>query len=106
VAEIPAESEEGPTVFDGEEFGYVLEGRVQLTVGADTYPLGAGDCYHVPAASSRGYRVDGSSSAKLLWVQMGPGSVEAEAVWSETIVKAGEPADRSNVVVKSRSRRD
>ncbi len=106
VAEIPAESEEEPTVFDGEEFGYVLEGRVQLTVGADTYPLEAGDCYHVPAASSRGYRVDGSSSAKLLWVQMGTGSVEAEAVWSETIEKAEEPVDRSNVVVKSRPRRD
>jgi len=52
------------------------------------------------------YRVDGSSSAKLLWVQMGAGSVEAEAVWSETIEKAGESADRSNVVVKSRPRRD
>ena len=103
---MPAESEEAPTVFDGEEFGYVLEGRVQLTVGADTYPLGAGDCYHVPAASSRGYRVDGSSSAKLLWVQMGAGPAEAEAVWNEAIEKAGEPSKRSEVAITSRPRRD
>ncbi|UCF10456.1 MAG: cupin domain-containing protein [Candidatus Bipolaricaulota bacterium] len=105
VAEIPAESEEEPTVFKGEEFGYVLEGRVHLTVGADTYPLGEGDCYHVPAASTRGYRVDGASSAKLLWVQMGPGSTEAEAVWSETIEKTESP-DPSRVVVRGRSRRN
>jgi len=89
-AEVPAESAEVASVFEGEEFGYVLDGRIQLTVDEDTYPLGAGDCYHVPAASTRSYRVDGSSGAKLLWVQMGAGSREAEAVWNETIEKATE----------------
>lgn len=106
VAEIPADSAEEPLVFDGEEFGYVLEGRIQFTVDADSYPLGAGDCYHVPGASSRGYRVDGSSSAKLLWVQMGAGSREAEAVWNETIEQSGEPEIRSETEAKSRHRRN
>jgi quercetin dioxygenase-like cupin family protein/DNA-binding Xre family transcriptional regulator len=106
VAEIPAESAEAPTVFEGEEFGYVLDGRIQLTVDEDSYPLGAGDCYHVPAASARSYRVDGSSSAKLLWVQMGAGSREAEAVWSETIEKAMESEGRPAVVARPRHRRN
>lgn len=105
VAEIPADSEEERKVFEGEEFGYVLEGRIQLTVDEDSYPLGAGDCYHVPAAAARGYRVDGSSTAKLLWVQMGAGSREAEAVWNEAIEKAAEPGSRSEVAAKSRHRR-
>lgn len=105
VAEIPAESKEEPRVFEGEEFGYVLEGRIQLTVDEDSYPLGAGDCYHVPAAAARGYRVDDSSTAKLLWVQMGAGSREAEAVWNEAIEKATEPENRSEVAAQSRHRR-
>ncbi|MBU0595345.1 cupin domain-containing protein [Candidatus Bipolaricaulota bacterium] len=106
VAEIPAESAEEPIVFEGEEFGYVLDGRIQLTVDADSYPLGAGDCYHVPAASSRSYRVDGSSTTKLLWVQMGAGSREAEAVWNETIEKASEFVSRPEVAVRPRHRRN
>ncbi len=106
VAEIPAERAEQPTVFEGEEFGYVLEGRIQLTVDEDSYPLGAGDCYHVPAASARSYRVDGSSSAKLLWVQMGAGSREAEAVWNEAIEGAIQPEDRSAIEAKPRHRRN
>jgi quercetin dioxygenase-like cupin family protein/DNA-binding Xre family transcriptional regulator len=106
VAEIPAESEEGPTLFEGEEFGYVLEGRIRLTMDADSYPLGAGDCYHVPAVSRRGYRVDGPSTAKLLWVQMGAGSREAEAVWNETIERTtAESGSRARVAAEPRHRR-
>jgi len=85
LGEIPAEGTEEPTVFDGEEFGYVLKGRIQLTVESDSYPLGVGDCYHVPAESPRGLGVDGDSAAQLLWVQMGAGSQEAEAVWIEAL---------------------
>jgi len=105
VAEVPAESAEEATVFEGEEFGYVLEGGIQLTVDSDSYPLGVGDCYHVPAASERSYRVDGSSTAKLLWVQMGAGSHEAEAVWSEAIEKSAGAEGRSGIQERSRHRR-
>jgi len=105
LGEIPAESADEPTPFEGEEFGYVLEGRIQLTVDEDTYPLGAGDCYHVPAAASRSYRVDGASTAKLLWVQMGAGSQEVEAVWNETIENAVGTEVRPEAAVKARHRR-
>jgi len=105
VGEIPADSEEERKVFEGEEFGYVLEGRIHLTVDEDSYPLGAGDCYHVPAAVSRGYRVGGTSTTKLLWVQMGAGSLDAEAVWSEAMRKAAEPEETAEVEAKPRHRR-
>ena len=95
----------GRYVLRAEEFGYVLEGRIQLTVDGDSYPLGAGDCYHIPAVSERDYRVDGSSSAQLLWVQMGAGSREAEAVWYETIEKTAEAEGPPVVAVKARHRR-
>ena len=90
VAEIPSDWEETPSIFEGEEFGYVLKGRIHLTVDGDSYPLEPGDCYHIPGVSERDYRVNGSSAAKLLWVQMGAGSREAEAVWYETIEKTTE----------------
>jgi len=108
VGEIPADGADEPMVFEGEEFGYVLEGRIHLTVDADSYPLGVGDCYHVPAASTRGCRVDGASAAKLLWVQMGAGSREAEAVWNEAIEKAAraEAENASEVTAESRHRRN
>lgn len=105
VAEIPPDWEEAPSIFEGEEFGYVLEGRIQLTVDGDSYPLGAGDCYHIPAVSERDYRVDGSSAAQLLWVQMGAGSREAEAVWYEAIEKTTEAEGSPVVAVKARHRR-
>ncbi len=104
VGEIPAESAEEPKAFEGEEFGYVLEGRIQLTVDEDSYPLGVGDCYHVPAVSSRTYRADGSATAKLLWVQMGAGSEEMEAAWSEALEQESE--GQSEVAAKTRQRRN
>ena len=105
VAEIPPDWEDAPGIFEGEEFGYVLEGRIRLTVDGDSYPLGAGDCYHVPAVSERDYRVDGSSAAQLLWVRMGAGSHEVEAVWYETIEKTTAAEDSPVVAVKARHRR-
>jgi len=105
VGELPPDGMDEAATFEGEEFGYVLEGRILLTVDDDTYPLGPGDCYHVPAASSRGYRVDAASSAKLLWVQMGAGPKEAEAVWSEAIENAAKLPASSEVTAKSRQRR-
>ncbi|MEE8592878.1 MAG: cupin domain-containing protein [Candidatus Bipolaricaulota bacterium] len=100
VAEIPPDWEEAPSIFEGEEFGYVLKGRIHLTVDGDSYPLEPGDCYHIRGDSERDYRVDGSSAAKLLWVQMGAGSREADAVWYETIEKTVEAKDSPVMTVE------
>ena len=102
VAEIPPDWEETLNIFEGEEFGYVLKGQIHLTVDGDSYPLGIGDCYHIPGASERDYRVDGSSAAKLLWVHMGAGSREAEAVWYEAIEKTTDAGGSPVVAVEPR----
>jgi len=102
VAEIPPNWEEAPSIFEGEEFGYVLKGRIHLTVDGDSYPLESGDCYHIRGVSERNYRVDDSSVSKLLWVQMGAGSREAEAVWYETMEKSTEAEGSPAVAVDPR----
>jgi len=102
VAEIPPDWEEAPSIFEGEEFGYVLTGRIHLTVDGDSYPLEPGDSYHIPGVSERDYRVDGSSAAKLLWVQMGAGSREAEEVWYEAIEETTDVGGSPVVAVEPR----
>ena len=102
VAEIPPDWEEAPSIFEGEEFGYVLKGRIHLAVDGDSYPLEPGDSYHIPGVSERDYRVDGSSAAKLLWVQMGAGSREAEEVWYEAIEETTDVGGSPVVAVEPR----
>jgi len=58
-----------PALHKGEEFGYVLEGRLRLTIGDATYPLGPGDSYHFDALTSpHSYSADEEGPAKVLWV--------------------------------------
>ena len=40
-----------------ETLGYVVSGRVELTVDGDTVTLGAGDSWQVPKGAERSYRV-------------------------------------------------
>ncbi|GAJ13225.1 unnamed protein product, partial [marine sediment metagenome] len=46
-----------PTSHEGEEFGFVLEGRVKFTIGEEPYALGPGDSYHLMATTPHGYEV-------------------------------------------------
>jgi len=57
-----------PTPHEGEEFGYVLEGRLRLTIGDTTYVLGPGDSYHFHATTPHGYAAEGEDPVKVLWV--------------------------------------
>jgi len=58
-----------PSPHEGEEFGYVLEGRLKLTIGEHTYSLGPGDSYHFMATTPHGYEAEGKDVVKVLWVQ-------------------------------------
>ena len=58
-----------PTTHEGEEFGYVLEGFVELAIGEEAYSLGPGDSYHIAASTRHGCRTGDEGSAKVLWVQ-------------------------------------
>ncbi len=81
VAEIPAGYRDGPKAYEGEEFGYVFEGQVRLSIGEESYVLGCGDCYHLPALNPHGHATGEDNGAKLLLVRMAAGGEEADKVW-------------------------
>jgi transcriptional regulator with XRE-family HTH domain len=69
LGEIPPGYFYPPFPHEGEEFGYVLEGQLRLTVGEETFALGPGDSYHFAASAPHGYQAEGSSPVRILWVQ-------------------------------------
>ena len=81
VAEIPSCLGRGEIAYDGEEFGYVLEGRVQLRIAEELYALGAGDCYHLPTGTPHDCTTEVSEGAKLLLVRMSAIAGEADEAW-------------------------
>lgn len=52
---------------EGEEFGYVLEGRLVLRMESDEHVLGPGDSYHFPATIPHGYKTSEQEGARVLW---------------------------------------
>jgi quercetin dioxygenase-like cupin family protein len=53
---------------EGEEFGYVLEGRLKFMIEDQTYSLGPGDSYHFDATRPHTYEAEGQSLVRVLWV--------------------------------------
>lgn len=56
----------------GEEMGFLLEGRLDLIVGKETFALRAGDSFHFRSERPHGYRNPGRSVARVLWVNTPP----------------------------------
>ncbi|MDD4903971.1 MAG: cupin domain-containing protein [Candidatus Bipolaricaulis sp.] len=69
LGEIPPGYIYPPFPHEGEEFGYVLEGQLLLTIGDETYTLGPGDSYHFAASTPHGYQAEGGAGVRILWVQ-------------------------------------
>jgi transcriptional regulator with XRE-family HTH domain len=69
VGEIPSGYVYPPAAHEGEEFGYILEGRLRLWIEDRDVDLGPGDSYHVVSTSPHGYQALGSDAVKVLWVQ-------------------------------------
>ena len=69
VGEIPSGYVYPPAAHEGEEFGYILEGRLRLWIEDRDVDLGPGDSYYVVSTSPHGYQALGSESVKVLWVQ-------------------------------------
>jgi len=61
-------SSKHPTAKPREEFAYVLEGEVELTLGPDTFELRAGDSVTILRGELRRWRNDSGSSARILVV--------------------------------------
>jgi transcriptional regulator with XRE-family HTH domain len=69
IGEIPAGYTYPSASHEGEEFGYVLEGKLKLSVEGGEHVLGPGDSYHFGAFTSHGYEAIGGDDVRLLWVQ-------------------------------------
>ena len=63
-----------PLSHEGEELGYVIEGRLELTVAGRTYVAEPGDSFHFPTNLQHSYRNVGNGTTALIWVNTPPPS--------------------------------
>ncbi|WP_174802396.1 helix-turn-helix domain-containing protein [Martelella limonii] len=63
---------EGMLQHDGEEFGYVLEGKVELLLDGKSYEMSAGDSFCFRSERPHGYRNIGSTEARVIWLNTPP----------------------------------
>ncbi|MEW6269779.1 MAG: cupin domain-containing protein [Thermodesulfobacteriota bacterium] len=68
----PGSGSEGGLEHEGEEVGYVLEGRITLTLDDTTYELEAGDSFVFRSNRLHGYRNPGTTPARILWINTPP----------------------------------
>lgn len=64
----PGAASDGQIVHVGEEVGYVLAGKIELTLGEARHVLQAGDAFTFASQQPHGYRNLGRTVAKILWV--------------------------------------
>lgn len=57
---------------DGEEFGYVLEGRATLVFGEKEYPLKKGETFYIKGKYRHYLKNEHKSDMKLLWITNPP----------------------------------
>lgn len=68
----PGGSSAGATSHVGEEFGYVLEGELDLTVDGETTRIGKGDSFAFRSERPHAYSNPGGVAARILWVNTPP----------------------------------
>ncbi|MCI9128278.1 MAG: cupin domain-containing protein [Eubacterium sp.] len=57
---------------DGEEFGYLISGRLLLHLGDKTYRIKAGESFYYPAKRRHQIENPGARPAKFIWVSTPP----------------------------------
>ncbi len=68
----PGGSSDGAVEHEGEEFGYMLEGEIELTVSGHRYRIGPGDCFHFRSERPHAFRNVGSGKARIVWINTPP----------------------------------
>jgi quercetin dioxygenase-like cupin family protein len=62
----------GPMRHEGDEVGYVLEGRLELCIDDTTHALGPGDSFSFPSSLAHTYRNPGAEVARVIWINTPP----------------------------------
>jgi quercetin dioxygenase-like cupin family protein/DNA-binding XRE family transcriptional regulator len=57
---------------EGDEVGYVLEGRLELSIDDKLHELGPGDSFAFPSNLAHTYRNPGSEVTRVIWVNTPP----------------------------------
>jgi mannose-6-phosphate isomerase-like protein (cupin superfamily) len=57
---------------EGEEFGFVLRGRVNLRFGREILKLKKGECFYLSAEKEHWLHNSGSKEAVILWISSPP----------------------------------
>ena len=68
----PGESTETHLGHEGEEFGFLLQGRVTLWVDKEAYRMRKGDCFYFASDKEHRLHNSGKTKAKLLWIVSPP----------------------------------
>ena len=68
----PGATTDGTIEHSGEEIGYVLEGRIELTIGGKSYVVETGDSFHYRSELPHGYRNLGPGQARVLFINTPP----------------------------------
>jgi transcriptional regulator with XRE-family HTH domain len=64
----PGAGSEGTLAHEGEEVGYVISGRLRLTLGNESYELGPGDSFAFRSEIQHRYVNPGSTQTRIIWV--------------------------------------
>lgn len=62
----------GDLQHEGEEFGYVLEGEIELTVAGRRYTAAAGDSFMFRSERPHSFRNKGTCEARVVWINTPP----------------------------------
>ena len=68
----PGASTETHLGHEGEEFGFLLQGRVTLWVDKEAYRMRKGDCFYFASDKEHRLHNSGKTTAKLLWIVSPP----------------------------------
>jgi transcriptional regulator with XRE-family HTH domain len=62
----------GDLQHEGEEFGYVLDGEIELTVAGRCYTAAAGDSFMFRSERPHSFRNKGTCEARVVWINTPP----------------------------------
>lgn len=68
----PGSGSDGQLTHEGEEVGYVISGRFELSIDGTVYQLKAGDSFVFRSELPHSYRNPGKSIARVIWVSTPP----------------------------------
>ena len=68
----PGARSDGRVQHEGEDFGYILEGVLELYVGDQTFTLGRGDTFFFPSTIPHAYFNSSTKTTRVLWFNTPP----------------------------------